>query len=161
MVELSLADRGRPGRVACGGGTDFGSISAHVHGTVECKSGNGPRHELTCVTHVSRSRVMPLVKLFTRPGLSKAVPLAPLQTRLCEIWKTTPSTTKLMRFDAADWTGESFDEDIYVDVRAKATPERTREVVLDGMARVQQAFAEHGLVANVRLETCAVTASVE
>ena len=96
MVELSLADRGRPGRVACGGGTDFGSISAHVHGTVECKSGNGPRHELTCVTHVSRSRVMPLVKLFTRPGLSKAVPLAPLQTRLCEIWKTTPFISLLL-----------------------------------------------------------------
>lgn len=110
-----------------------------------------------CVTRV----LMPLVKLFTRPGLSKAVPLAPLQTRLCEIWKTTPSTTKLMRFDAADWTGESFDEDVYVDVRAKATPERTREVVLDGMARVQQAFADHGLVANVRLETCAAKASVE
>lgn len=96
---------------------------------------------------------MPLVKLFARPGLSKKVPLVPLQAALCKIWKTTPQTTKLMRFDAADWTGEQFDEDVYVDVRAKATPDRTREVVLDGMAAVQSAFAEHGLIANVRLET--------
>ena len=75
------------------------------------------------------------------------------EAKLCDIWKTKPSTTKLMRFDPVDWTDESFHEDVYVDVRAKATPERTRDMVLGGMADVQQAFAEHGLVANVRLET--------
>ena len=32
---------------------------------------------------------------------------------------------------------------------------QNREVVLDGMAKVAAAFAEHGLVANVRLETYA------
>ena len=96
---------------------------------------------------------MPLVKIFARPGLAKLVPLEPLQAALCDIWKTKPSTTKLMRFDAADWTGEQFHEDVYVDVRAKATPDRTRDVVLQGMADVQRAFAEHSLVANVRLET--------
>ena len=42
---------------------------------------------------------------------------------------------------------------IYVDVRAKATPDRTREAVLESMAKVQQAFAEHDLIANVRVET--------
>ena len=31
--------------------------------------------------------------------------------------------------------------------------ERTREVILKGMKDVQKAFAEHDLVANVRLET--------
>ena len=31
--------------------------------------------------------------------------------------------------------------------------ERTREVVLDGMKKVQKSFLEHDLVANVRLET--------
>jgi hypothetical protein len=31
--------------------------------------------------------------------------------------------------------------------------ERTREVVLQGMKDVQKAFAEHDLIANVRLET--------
>ena len=31
--------------------------------------------------------------------------------------------------------------------------ERTREIVLDGMKKVQDAFGEHDLIANVRLET--------
>lgn len=34
-----------------------------------------------------------------------------------------------------------------------AVAERTREMVLDGMKKVQQSFLEHDLVANVRLET--------
>ena len=58
-----------------------------------------------------------------------------------------------MRFEVQDWTGETFKEDVYVDVRAKATANRTREVVLESMAQVQKAFAEHDLVANVRVET--------
>ena len=58
-----------------------------------------------------------------------------------------------MRFDATDWTGEQFHEDVYVDVRAKATSDRTREAVFEGMTAVQKAFAQHDLVANVRLET--------
>ena len=31
--------------------------------------------------------------------------------------------------------------------------ERTREMVLDGMKKVQRSFLDHDLVANVRLET--------
>jgi hypothetical protein len=31
--------------------------------------------------------------------------------------------------------------------------ERTREMVLDGIKKVQQSFLDHDLVANVRLET--------
>ena len=96
---------------------------------------------------------MPLVKVFVKQALSKPVPLQALQASMCEIWGTTPQTTKLMLSRVAEWTGDSFDEDCYVDVRAKATPERTREAVLEGMAKVQAAFGAHGLVANVRLET--------
>lgn len=33
------------------------------------------------------------------------------------------------------------------------TDERTREYVLDGMRKVQQAFRDENLIANVRLET--------
>lgn len=95
---------------------------------------------------------MPLVKIFARAG-GKPIPLAPLQAKLCRIWGTQPSTTKLMLSHVADWTEDSFHEDCYVDVRAKATPERTREVVLESMASIAAAFAEHDLVANVRLET--------
>ena len=61
---------------------------------------------------------MPLVKLFARSTLQKAVPLASLQGKLCEIWGTKPETTKLMLFRCEDWTDESFQEDIYVDIRA-------------------------------------------
>ena len=71
---------------------------------------------------------------------------------MCKIWGTTPSTTKLMLFKASSWTTHPYDEDVYVDIRAKATPSRTRDLVLDNMGDIQEAFKEHGLVANVRLE---------
>ena len=71
---------------------------------------------------------MPLVRLFARAGTK--IPLEPLQASLCSIWGVKPATTKLIRTDVADWTHEQFHEDVYVSIRAKATPERTREVVL-------------------------------
>lgn len=61
---------------------------------------------------------MPLVKLFARASLTKPVPLAAIQNKLCSIWGTKPETTKLMLFECQDWTDESFQEDIYVDIRA-------------------------------------------
>jgi hypothetical protein len=96
---------------------------------------------------------MPLVKLFARNNLTKAVPLASLQSRLCDVWGTKPDTTKLMLFRCDDWTDESFQEDVYVDIRAYGKAERTREFVLEGMKDVQKAFADHDLIANLRLET--------
>ena len=51
-----------------------------------------------------------------------------------------------------DWTSDH-KEDCYIDIRAYGKSERTREFVIDGMTQVQQAFADHDLVANVRLET--------
>ena len=98
-------------------------------------------------------RIMPLVKIFARQTLTKSIPLTRLQTKLCSIWKTKPSTTKLILFRVDDWTNDSFHEDVYVDIRAYDKPERTRAYVLDGMNDVQSAFSEEGLVANVRLET--------
>ena len=91
---------------------------------------------------------MPLVKIFARVALTKSIPLAPLQQAMCGIWGTSPSTTKLMLTHVADWTEDTFQEDVYVDVRAKATPERTREVVQEGLSRVQAAFAEVGAAAS-------------
>jgi hypothetical protein len=44
--------------------------------------------------------------------------LASIQSKLCEIWGTTPDTTKLMLFRCENWIDESFQEDIYVDIRA-------------------------------------------
>ena len=62
---------------------------------------------------------MPLVKLFARASMTKPIPLAALQSKLCDIWGTQPNTTKLMLFRVDDWTDESFQEDCYVDIRAK------------------------------------------
>lgn len=96
---------------------------------------------------------MPLVKVFAKVGMTKPIPLASLQSKLCAIWSTKPETTKLILSRVEDWTSESFDEDCYIDIRAYGKAERTREFVLDGMTQVQKAFAEENLVANVRLET--------
>lgn len=124
---------------------------------------------------------MPLVKIFARNTLTRPIPLAKLQSRLCDIWGTKPNTTKLILQRVEDWTDESFQEDVYVDIRAYGefhsrifcltgcrisflteyflTPctvgkaERTREFVLEGMKKAQTAFQEHDLVANMRLET--------
>jgi hypothetical protein len=95
---------------------------------------------------------MPLVRLFAPKLLTKAIPLPRLQHKLCEIWGVKPTTTKLLLTRVDDWTSDH-DEDVYVSVRAKATPERTREVVLDSCKQVQEAFRAEGLIANVRLET--------
>mmetsp|Transcript_64699 Transcript_64699/g.159230 ORF Transcript_64699/g.159230 Transcript_64699/m.159230 type:complete len:106 (+) Transcript_64699:187-504(+) len=96
---------------------------------------------------------MPLVKIFALPTIKK-LPLPALQSALCKVWGTKPNTTKLMVCHVDDWT-DSGGEDLFVDVRAKATPERTRDAVLEKMGEVQQVFAEHGYKANVRLETYA------
>mmetsp|Transcript_29760 Transcript_29760/g.63111 ORF Transcript_29760/g.63111 Transcript_29760/m.63111 type:complete len:110 (+) Transcript_29760:329-658(+) len=96
---------------------------------------------------------MPLVKIFARVGMKKNIPLVSLQSKLCSIWSTKPETTKLILSRVEDWTSDSYDEDCFIDIRAYGKSERTREFVLDGMTHVQQAFADHDLVANVRLET--------
>lgn len=96
---------------------------------------------------------MPLVKIFARQTLTKPIPLSSLQSKLCSIWNTKPDTTKLILSRVDDWTSDSFHEDVYVDIRAYGKQERTREVVLDGMKKVQDAFYMEGLIANVRLET--------
>ena len=84
--------------------------------------------------------------------MNKAIPLVALQSKLCEIWGTKPETTKLMLSRVEDWTSDH-KEDCYIDIRAYGKSERTRDFVLEGMKKVQNAFAEFDLVANVRLET--------
>lgn len=93
---------------------------------------------------------MPLVKIYALRGTT--LPLSSLQRALCEVWGTKPITTKLMLSHVEDWTSVE-GEQVYVDIRAKATPDRTREAVMENMERVQGVFAQHGFVANVRLET--------
>ena len=97
---------------------------------------------------------MPLVKLFARTTLTKAIPLPAIQQMMCDVWGTKPETTKLILTRVDDWTEDSFNEDVYVDIRAYGKAERTRDFVLDGMKTIQKNLKdEHELVVNVRLET--------
>ncbi len=41
---------------------------------------------------------------------------------------------------------------IYIDVRAKAKPERTKEVVDEAMVNTQELLKEHGYSATIRVE---------
>ncbi|KAG8469086.1 hypothetical protein KFE25_007604 [Diacronema lutheri] len=93
---------------------------------------------------------MPLVKIFAMRGTSP-MPTAALQRALCSVWGTQPSVTKLMVCLLDDWTTSG--EDVFVDIRAKQTADRTRETVARKVAEVQQVFAQHGYKANVRVET--------
>ena len=112
---------------------------------------SSPLHPLRLL--LPHSDIMPLVKIFARAGMSKAIPLQSLQSKLCAVWSTKPETTKLILSRVEDWTSDSFNEDSYIDIRAYGKPERTREFVLEGMGKVQEVFKEEGLIANVRLET--------
>mmetsp|Transcript_18966 Transcript_18966/g.51002 ORF Transcript_18966/g.51002 Transcript_18966/m.51002 type:complete len:108 (+) Transcript_18966:87-410(+) len=94
---------------------------------------------------------MPLVKIFALRGV-KPLPVASLQASLCNVWGTKPNTTKLMVSLVDEWTS-SGGEDVFVDVRAKKTPDRTRDAVMAKMQEVQVVFKDHGYKANVRLET--------
>lgn len=93
---------------------------------------------------------MPLVKVFALRG-TRPLPTLALQKALCNLWGTTPATTKMLVSSVDDWT--TVGEDVFVDIRAKQTPERTRETVTAKLKDVQDVFAEHGFKANVRLET--------
>ena len=104
--------------------------------------------------HTTQIPGMPLVEIFAKRCMTKAIPLSSLQSSICKIWGTTPETTKLILTRCEDWTRSKLvDEDCYVSIRAKGTDQRTRDIMLDGMKKVQQSFEEEGLIANVRLET--------
>ena len=75
---------------------------------------HNPQHRIG--VSISPPPTMPLVKIFARNTLTKPVPLAAIQTKLCNIWGTQP--TKLILQRVEDWTDESFHEDVYVDIRA-------------------------------------------
>lgn len=66
---------------------------------------------------------MPLIKIFATPAVKK-LPIAALQTAMCNVWGTKPGVTKLMFSRVEDWTHSG--EDVFVDIRAKGTAVRTK-----------------------------------
>jgi hypothetical protein len=98
---------------------------------------------------------MPLLKIFTQKELS--VSANTLRKRLTTIWKVPEDVLKVLVlpiFDASgnDGSGGGDDKAVYIDVRAKAKPERTQDVIDEAMVNTQELLKEHGYKATVRVE---------
>ena len=96
---------------------------------------------------------MPLVKIFSRTPLT--VSASTLQARLCTIWKAPEQDVKVLILPVHDMscTTSNEDEDLYIDIRAAATPERTPEVVKTALRETQQFVYEHGgYRSSIRIE---------
>eukprot|EP00928_Gymnodinium_smaydae_P044889 TRINITY_DN29963_c0_g2_i1.p2 TRINITY_DN29963_c0_g2~~TRINITY_DN29963_c0_g2_i1.p2 ORF type:complete len:107 (-),score=32.32 TRINITY_DN29963_c0_g2_i1:47-367(-) len=93
---------------------------------------------------------MPLVKVFSRSPLK--VSATALHGALARIWgvEASPQVMKVMALPVQD--ASSIGEDVYVDIRAKAKPERTQEYCQQACKQTAALLAEHGHKANVRLE---------
>eukprot|EP00930_Biecheleria_cincta_P024978 TRINITY_DN17826_c0_g1_i1.p1 TRINITY_DN17826_c0_g1~~TRINITY_DN17826_c0_g1_i1.p1 ORF type:complete len:188 (-),score=40.08 TRINITY_DN17826_c0_g1_i1:221-784(-) len=92
---------------------------------------------------------MPLLKVFTRNSLR--VSASELHEPLCKIWGVPNSVLKLLIFKVDDMSSLS-GEDVYIDLRAKATPARTKDVVQGNIEKMSKLFYDHGHAANIRIE---------
>mmetsp|Transcript_3415 Transcript_3415/g.5098 ORF Transcript_3415/g.5098 Transcript_3415/m.5098 type:complete len:104 (+) Transcript_3415:98-409(+) len=90
---------------------------------------------------------MPLLKIFTSNALK--VSASSLHQRLQKIWNVPGDVLKVLVLPSLDMSG---DEDLYIDVRAKAKPERTQDAIDNVMKEMQSLFAEHGYNTNIRVE---------
>ena len=94
---------------------------------------------------------MPLLKIFTQKALT--VSANTLHKSLTTIWKVPEDVSKVLilpTFDASD-SGNN-DQAVYIDVRAKAKPERTQDVIDQAMIRTQESLNQHGYKATIRVE---------
>jgi hypothetical protein len=90
---------------------------------------------------------MPLLKIFSRHALRVSADV--LHPPLKKIWNVPADVLKVLVCPVHDMSGS---EDIYIDVRAKAKPERTQEVVDQAMEDMKKLFSEHGYSASIRVE---------
>lgn len=97
--------------------------------------------------------IMTLVKIFSRTPLT--VSASTLQSRLCTIWNELQKDLKVLVLPVHDMSGTTSneEEDLYIDIRADATPERTPEVVNTALRETQQLVYEHGgYRSSIRIE---------
>ena len=95
---------------------------------------------------------MPLLKIFTEKALS--VSANTLHKRLTTIWKVPEDVLKVLvvpTFDASG-KGDGTENAVFIDVRAKAKPERTNDVIDEAMISTQKLLMEHGYKATIRVE---------
>eukprot|EP00533_Pseudo-nitzschia_delicatissima_P001964 CAMPEP_0116089252 /NCGR_PEP_ID=MMETSP0327-20121206/6328_1 /TAXON_ID=44447 /ORGANISM="Pseudo-nitzschia delicatissima, Strain B596" /LENGTH=107 /DNA_ID=CAMNT_0003580435 /DNA_START=67 /DNA_END=390 /DNA_ORIENTATION=- len=94
---------------------------------------------------------MPLLKIFTQKALT--VSANTLHKRLTAIWKVPEDVLKVLVVPTFDASGNGgIDNDVYIDVRAKAKTERTKEVIDEAMVNTQDLLKEHGYKATIRVE---------
>ena len=95
---------------------------------------------------------MPLLKIFTQKALT--VSANTLHQRLTTIWKVPADVLKVLVLPTFDVSGNGDGDDnaIYIDVRAKAKPERTKDVIDEAMVNTQDLLKEHGYKATIRVE---------
>lgn len=97
---------------------------------------------------------MPLLKIFSNKALTVSANL--LHKRLTTIWKVPEDVLKVLvvpTFDESGRSGGSADDTaVYIDVRAKAKPERTPDVINAAMVNTQALLKEHGYKATIRVE---------
>mmetsp|Transcript_37014 Transcript_37014/g.81071 ORF Transcript_37014/g.81071 Transcript_37014/m.81071 type:complete len:103 (+) Transcript_37014:104-412(+) len=90
---------------------------------------------------------MPLLKVFSSRALR--VSADSLHAPLQKIFNVPADVLKVLILPTHDMSGK---EDLYIDVRAKAKPERTQEVVDKAMVDMKELFGQHGYTANIRVE---------
>ena len=95
---------------------------------------------------------MPLLKIFTANALT--VSANTLHKRLTTIWKVPASVMKVLVVPTLDASGKGDGDEkvVYIDVRAKAKPERTQDVIDTAMTDTQELLKEHGYKASIRVE---------
>ena len=106
--------------------------------------GRGPKEE-NC--EGQRNQGIPVLKIFSSKALR--VSADALHLPLQKVWSVPANVLKVLVLPCHDMSGP---DDLYVDVRAKAKPERTQEVVDRAMADMRDLFREHGYSANIRVE---------
>lgn len=92
---------------------------------------------------------MPLVEIFAKQALR--ISASELHFPLCKIWKVPGNVLKVLVvpvFDHSALPGE----DVYISVRAKSKPDRTKEAVEAAVRSMSNLFFKHGLAANIRVE---------
>merc|ERR1712159_77514 len=93
---------------------------------------------------------MPLIKVYSHKPLE--VSASTLHAALQRIWKVPAEVLKVLVLPLHDEASAFPEEDVYVDIRAKAKPERTPEVVNTAVKATWELFKEYRLASHIRVE---------
>mmetsp|Transcript_35890 Transcript_35890/g.65867 ORF Transcript_35890/g.65867 Transcript_35890/m.65867 type:complete len:187 (+) Transcript_35890:79-639(+) len=92
---------------------------------------------------------MPMVEVFTRNALRMTA--NKIHGHMCEVWQAPAEVLKVVVVPILDQNLQT-GEEVFVNVRAKAKPERTQQFCEEAMEKSSTYFYEHGHAANIRVE---------